>query len=62
MDFSGSSDSSLFIWSAVDVEGLERQYRLGWEEKVTNKGGVNEISGGSTVHKGGCYNGSCSIS
>ena len=61
MDLSRSSDLSLFVGGTVDIEGLERWNRSGWEEKALDEGGVDEISCSSTVYKGSGGNGSRSI-
>ena len=62
MDSSCCDDLSLLVWSTIDVQGLERWDQSRWEEEATNKGGVDKISGCSTVDEGSCYNSSHSVS
>ena len=61
MDFSGGSDMSLLVDSPINIEGLQ-----GWdgsrrEEEALDKRGIDEVSGCSTVYKGGGGNSSHSV-
>ena len=61
MYVSSSGDSSLLIDSSVNVESLERGNGSRGQEEMADKGGVNKVSGGSTVYESGGYDGSCSV-
>ena len=61
MDSGGGGDLSLSVDSPVNIEGLQGLDGSGQEEEVLDKRGINEISGFSTVYKGGGDDGSRSI-
>ena len=58
MNSCGSHDSSLFIGSAVNIEGLQGWNWSGWKEEVLDERRVDEVSGSSTIYKGCGGNGS----
>ena len=61
MDFSGGGDPSLSVDSPVNIEGLQGWDGSGWEEEMLDERGIDEISGCSTVYKGGGGDGSRSV-
>ena len=53
MDSSGGGDPSLSVDSPIKIEGLQGLDGSRWEEEALDKRGIDEISGCSTVYKGG---------